>query len=320
MRYAIKAAVLAALLSLTSIVVAQNKSLAFEVATVKLSPGCETRPRSDQSATLGRLSLECITLQDLIEYAYGVWGDEAHPSPKHVDVGGGPGWVSSDRYSILATAPSNPPRGQMNGPMLRALLEDRFKLTVHREPKTVPVYALTLAKGQLKLKPAQPGRCLQSDPSQVPPALEPGQPPAVVCGRPIPAPHDGNVIFDVSGISIADFADGFLSRIMDRIVIDRTGQAGLFDFHFEFTPDGSTPLGSQRPALAPTPTGLSIFTAMEEQLGLKLEPRKLPLKSLSSTTRKSLRRTDASQRDNRPCCAADCRSAQCVTDASCSER
>jgi uncharacterized protein (TIGR03435 family) len=188
-----------------------------------------------------------------------------------VDVRGGPGWFDSDHYSILATASGNASRGQMNGPMLRALLEERFKLKVHRESKTVPVYALTLSKGQLKLKSAQPGRCVQSDPTQMPPAPAPGEPPLVVCGRPIPAPNGRNVMFDVFGVSIADFADGFLSRIMDRIVIDRTAKPGIFDLHFEFTPDGSTPLGSHRPMPATPPAGLSIFTALEEQLGLKLE-------------------------------------------------
>jgi bla regulator protein BlaR1 len=257
--------------------VTQTSPLTFEVSTVKLSPGCETRPRSGQNVSPGRLNLECITLHDLIENAYGVWGNDARPSPKHVDVQGGPSWVNSDHYSILATASGNASRGQMNGPMLRTLLEERFKLKVHRESKTVPVYALTLTKGQLKLKSAQPGRCVQSDPSQMPPAPAPGERPPVVCGRPIPAPNGQNVIFDVFGVSIADFADGFLSRIMDRVVIDRTGQLGLFDFHFEFTPDASTPLGSQRSFPATPPTGLSIFTALEEQLGLKLESTQGPV-------------------------------------------
>jgi uncharacterized protein (TIGR03435 family) len=265
------------LLSLTVIAVAQNQPLKFEVASVKLNPGCETRPRSGQSVTPARLNLECITLPELIENAYGVWANADRPSPKHLDVQGGSGWINSDHYAVVATASGNASRGQMNGPMLRALLEERFKLKVHREAKTVPVFALTLAKGQSKLKAAQPGRCVQSDPTEMPPAPVPGQPPPMVCGRPIPAPHNGNVMFDVFGVSLTDFADGLLSRIMDRIVIDRTGQAVLFDLHFEFTADGATPLGGQRPGPPTPPSGLSIFTALEEQLGLKLESTQAPV-------------------------------------------
>jgi hypothetical protein len=78
MRDALTAAALVLwLLSLTVIAVAQNQPLVFEVASVKRNPGCETQPRSAQSVSAGRLNLECITLQDLIENAYGVWADAA---------------------------------------------------------------------------------------------------------------------------------------------------------------------------------------------------------------------------------------------------
>jgi uncharacterized protein (TIGR03435 family) len=249
----------------------------FDVASIRPNSGCATQQRSGQGVSPGRLNLECVTLQVAIENAYGVWANAARPTLKHADVRGGPGWVNSDYYAILATAAGNPSRGQMNGPMLRTLLEERFTLKVHRESKDVPVYALTVAKNGLKLKPAQDGRCVQLDPNQMPPTPTPGAPPPVVCGRPIPAPKGRNVTFDVFGVTIADFADGLLSRVMDRVVIDKTGQAGLFDVHFEFTPDDATPLGGQGPVPRSGEFGLSIFTALEDQLGLKLESTKGPV-------------------------------------------
>ena len=253
----------------------------FEVASIKPDPGCTTRPRTGQTASPGRLNLECITLQDLVEYAYGVWANAASPNPKHPNVRGGPGWVNSDHYSITATAAGNPSRGEMNGPMLRTLLEERFNLKVHSDSQVVPVYALTLANGRVKPKPAQDGRCVRSDSTQTPPPPAPGELLRPVCGRPIPAPKGRNVSFDVFGVSLADFADGLLSRILNRVVIDKTGEAGLFDLQFEFTPNDVTPLGG--PPLAVSPAGendISIFTALEQQLGLKLKSDKGPVEVL----------------------------------------
>jgi uncharacterized protein (TIGR03435 family) len=165
--------------------------------------------------------------------------------------------------------------------MLRNLLEERFNLKVHSDSQVVPVYALTLVNGRVKPKPAHDGRCVRSDPSQTPQPPAPGELLRPVCGRPIPAPKGRNVSFDVFGVSLADFADGLLSRILNRVVIDKTGEAGLFDLQFEFTPNDVTPLGG--PPLAVSPAGendISIFTALEQQLGLKLESDKGPVEVL----------------------------------------
>ena len=78
---------------------------------------------------------------------------------------------------------------------------------------------------------------------------------------------------DAHGMSTVELADGILSRIMDRSVVDKTGLTAMFDFHLEFTPDGVTPLGGGTKSVsAAEPGGLSVFTALSEQLGLKLEP------------------------------------------------
>ena len=95
----------------------------FEVASIKPDPDWTSRPRAPQTASPDRLQLECITLQALVEYAYGVWADAANPNPRHPNVRGGSGWVNSEHYTITATATGNSSRGEMNGPMLRALLK-----------------------------------------------------------------------------------------------------------------------------------------------------------------------------------------------------
>ena len=83
------------------------------------------------------------------------------------------------------------------------------------------------------------------------------------------------------GVSIADFADALLSRILNRVVIDKTGEVGLFDLHFEFTPNDATPLGGQPLPVSPAGENeISIFTALEQQLGLKLESARGPVEVL----------------------------------------
>jgi hypothetical protein len=73
---------------------------AFEVASIKSDPGCTARPRTAQILSPGRLNMECITLRDLVEYAYAVWANAANPNPKRSYVRGGPGWVNSDHYTM----------------------------------------------------------------------------------------------------------------------------------------------------------------------------------------------------------------------------
>jgi len=164
----------------------------------------------------------------------------------------------------------------MMGPMLQALLEDRFKLRIRRENREVPVYALTLAKGGPKLPAFQEGSCTPVDFPRVPQ----------------PRPEDGCMVLirQGTGSTLALQApgtslDGFTKLLylaVDRPVIDKTGIQGLFDFHLEFAQQEATPAfrpGGEplpRPAEpADEPAAPSIFTAIQ-QLGLKLEPAKGP--------------------------------------------
>src|SRR5262249_50325998 len=135
---------------------------AFEVASIKLNSGCAGGPKR-VSASGGRLELSCVNLKNAIETAYGVFANGRTPNLKPVEVAGGPHWIDSDLYEIIAKAVGTPAAAQMQGPMLQQLLEERFKLRLHRDTKTVPVYALTVAKGGPKMKASKEGTCTQVD-------------------------------------------------------------------------------------------------------------------------------------------------------------
>jgi uncharacterized protein (TIGR03435 family) len=205
---------------------------------------------------------------DLIAGAY-VFFANGHLNPRlHIPVEGGPAWINSDLYQIDAKADGARGQGVMRGPMLQTLLEDRFKLKIHHETREVPAYALTVAKGGLKLHPFQEGSCVPRDfarffehfPPQPFPELPAGQ---KYCGGGT-TEQSGIVKLEAIGMSI----DGFILYSLppfDRPVVNKTGVAGLFDFHLEFAPDEPTEVA-----------GPSLFTALERQLGLKLEPAKAP--------------------------------------------
>jgi uncharacterized protein (TIGR03435 family) len=206
-------------------------------------------------------------------------------------VEGGPAWIHSARYQIEAKADGPQSQGMMQGPMLQALLEDRFKLKIRREARDVPAYALRVAKGGPKLHPFQEGSCTPLDLKileQFPPTRFPELPPGEsYCGG---ADPDGgrwvfatgrmkgpNVTLEARALSIDEFIKHSLGHNLDRPVINQTGIAGRFDYHLEFAPDETVAEprddGPGAPGATPSEAaGPSIFTALQRQLGLKLEP------------------------------------------------
>jgi uncharacterized protein (TIGR03435 family) len=120
---------------------AQTPRPAFEVVSVKLNTRCDPNGPSGGRSTPGQIYQECADLRDLILTAYGIYDNGANPAPGsfRMQVVGGPAWMDSTRYDIVAKAAGNPPRSEMYGRMQRSLLEDRFKLKVHRETREGPV-------------------------------------------------------------------------------------------------------------------------------------------------------------------------------------
>jgi len=249
----------------------QTTAPAFEVASIKPNPGCDSH-QGMSAAGPGRLNMECVTLASLVQTAYGTFADGHSLSQRILRIVDGPGWTNSEVYAVDAKANGAPPMAEMAGPMLQALLESRFKLTLHRDTRESPIYVLTIAKSGPRLQRTKEGSCttLAAIMSHPPSPPGSGEEPPVICGPQKMGRNGSATVINALGINMSDFADSLL-KYLDRPVSDRTDLNGLFDFRLEFNPDDRAPASSEGNA------GESIFTAMTEQLGLKLSPDKGPV-------------------------------------------
>jgi uncharacterized protein (TIGR03435 family) len=245
---------------------AQDKDAKFEVATVKANKSGESNGGLQRQPG-GRLTATNMPLRPMIMYAFQIAGYQ---------LVGGPGWIDGARYDIVAKMEGNPPPvapGAGTDPMqvaLQNLLAERFKLKVHRESREMDIYALVM------LKPGTPGSELKPTTQDCAAAAAAAQrgapltgPNAPFCGIQL---GPGRLKF--GGLPTASFTQAF-SGPAGRMVVDRTGLIGSWDFELTFAPQqrgqapgGNTANDSDLP---------SFFTAMQEQLGLKLEPTKGPV-------------------------------------------
>jgi uncharacterized protein (TIGR03435 family) len=223
----------------------------FEVVSVK--PGDPNDRRvSVFMQPGGRFTATNATLKMLIGFAYDL---------REHQMAGGPSWLGSERYNIEAKADSATPIPPASNNvtmrlMAQSLLAARFKLAVHRETKEEQVYELVVAKGGPKLKEATDS------------AKGPQQGLGMGRGK-------------VTGMAAAtSLIARFLSEQLGRSVIDKTGLTGKYDFTLTWTPEfGQQFPGGDRPEAPPPtdPNGPSIFTALQDELGLKLESAKGPV-------------------------------------------
>jgi uncharacterized protein (TIGR03435 family) len=226
----------------------------FEVATIKPSP-LDSPGRWIKMQSANRFYAKNHTLKTLIQAAYNL-------TPRAVS--GGPSWVDSDRYEILAETSGNVrPDLDEQMSMLRKLLADRFNLKFHREEKEFSIYALTVVKNGLKLKE-----------STVDPDASPEGPPPLVF---VLSPE--SVRLPGRSATMAETASVFQRAALDRPVVDRTGLSGRYDFDLEFTPDESM-FGGLGLKGTPESTKPDLFTAMQQQLGLKLEALRGPVDTI----------------------------------------
>jgi uncharacterized protein (TIGR03435 family) len=261
----------------------------FEAVSVKpceneapTPPGQRSSQGGFPTTSPGHFVIECGTVERLISVAYVRFGEALTNQDARIgDISwmkNAPSWVRSDKFTIEAKAAGTPDDSVMRGPMLRALLEDRFKLQVHRATEDAPVYALTVAKAGLKIKPMAPDGCVVYDANNAPDprgALQGGKP---TCGGMTMAGGPGRMLWTIGGETMQEFAHT-LSAWTDRYVIDRTGVTDTFNIRLEYAPDEHTPGPDKRgPARTefPEPNAPSIFQALEQQLGLRLEPTKGP--------------------------------------------
>jgi bla regulator protein blaR1 len=215
---------------------------AFEVASIREHKGTYTRVGVFISGP--RVTIEAYGLLGLIMDAYQL--------NESIQISGGPSWMSSDsvRFDITAIAPSEgKPTGENVRLMLQTLLADRFQLKVHRDTQERPVYALVVAKNGPKLKESAPDE----------------QSSITASGNRTAQITMANVSTDQLAIQLSDG--------LDRPVVDKTGLKGHYDVKLNWIPEfaGPPPPGSD---------GVNLFTAVQEQLGLKLEPQKAAIEIL----------------------------------------
>ena len=232
----------------------------FDVATIKPSSP-DVRGSSAGSQPNGTFFSKGNPLKDVICSAYGVLT---------LQCVGGPGWIESDRYDIEAKPDGSTAeqmlklswkqRGAVEDRMKQALLADRLKLKAHFETREMPIFALVVAKGGLKMHEAKPGDTYAS-------GLKRSD------GKPFGAgvfSISGNGTVTAQGMSLDTLALN-LPGMTGHLVENRTGLTGLYDFTFRYSVADPPPPDSNLP---------SLYTALEEQLGLKLEPEKGPVKVL----------------------------------------
>lgn len=245
----------------------------FEVVSIKPIELPPTGPRPAACVgprSPGRLTI-CANVRGLISNAYGFFAT-GHRSTSSVPtlVEGGPGWISSDMYVINARAEDTATQEMMLGPMMQTLLEDRFKLKLHRETRQVPVYDLIAAKNASTLRQHAQGNCTTFDPANRPASPGPGEKP--LCESTSIGRNGNTVTVKGDWLPTDTFASGLYGiGALDRPVVNKTGLKDLFNLHLEFA---GTFIASAAAPAADDSTLPSIFTALEEQLGLRLDPSK----------------------------------------------
>lgn len=208
-----------------------DSRLTYEAASVKLNTSGSGHSGSD--GTKGQIVMTNLTLERLVQRAYNV-------KPTQVS---GPAWLGDVRVDIVAKFPPDT-KDSDHPQMLRTLLEERFKLAIHRETKELPGYALLVAKGGFKLKPVE----AEDDDSQ----------------------HQGSRIQTLSakGTSMTTLAD-LVSRYLNTLVIDKTGISGVYNFELRWAIDDQN--------ADDTPT---LPVALQETLGLRLQAQKVPMEMI----------------------------------------
>ena len=250
------------------VVPAQTPTRAFEATSIKRNPPRDALPIA---AVRGdRFIAPSTTVRDLIRVANLV---------EEIQIDGGPGWIESERFAIEATAGPNITAEDARA-MIRAMLADRFKLKTHIEKRDLQGFNLIAVRGNSSdRRPSGPQCAPLRSPAGIPAPPPPPPPPGggaqvlpltagtalSKCGAAL-----GPFWFSARAISFEQFAM-LLSRTIRRPVVDRTNLTGPYDFDLTFQPESLAPSPIQAPADAP-----SIFTAVQEQLGLKLDPQRVP--------------------------------------------
>ena len=214
-----------------------SQAPSFEAASIK--PSTEAEGHSGWHTRKGYMVLQNQTLRRLVAVAFDVTEER---------VLGGPKWMSDDRFQIEARAatPADDPELRQ---MLQSLLAERFQLTVHRESRTVPGYYLATIKGRLKIDPDESEGGSKSNGSR---------------GK-----------WVTQRVSMTKVSE-WLSRQLGAPVVDKTGVPGAYSFTLEWNPETPRPAAGDS-LVAADPAGPTLYDTLAQQLGLKLENKKLPV-------------------------------------------
>jgi uncharacterized protein (TIGR03435 family) len=223
--------------------------LAFDVVSIKSLAGIARARMPGARQSQGRFARAAATLRQLVQYAYDV---------QPLQVTGGPAWISTSRFQVDARTERTTTPVQMRA-MVRQMLAERFALKVHTDVRERPIYRMVVARQDGKLGPS----IYRMDDAE--------------CGGNNPQPCDLSVWSGglmSSGMGLQQLAAALFNTSqtgVDRPVVDHTGLAGTFGFTLMFSSFDTAPHVSADP---------SIFTALREQLGLKLEPARGPVELL----------------------------------------
>lgn len=257
MRSVTRAAVscLTFVLAVAALTFAQSQSSrAFDVASVKPTPPGSTQLTTMVAQPGGRFVATSAPLRLLIRTAFQLQDDQ---------IVGGPAWINTERFDIVARSDAPDSLPQLT-PMMQTLIVDRFKLAFHRETRELPVFALVTVKKDGTLGPGlRPTACPDV---------------AIDLARTQPCANVSNDRgrLTMRGMPFFQFPQ-FLAPFVNRVLVDQSGLTGRYDVDLTWTPDRA-PSAADVPAN--DPNAVSIFTAIQEQLGLRLESTRAPVEVL----------------------------------------
>ena len=228
-----------------------SQTPAFDAVSIK--PSAADARGGGFNLSPGRLTAKNQSLKELVRFAY-----DLHD----YQLSGGLGWTDTERYEVVATFPGGTTNTQ-RARMMQTMLADRFALTVHRESKEVAGYALVMGKNGPKFHAAE------------------SEQPGMMLGR---SATSGQRTLNANRAKMTELAS-ILADLLGKPVEDKTGLEGIFDFAMEWTPDPVSerslkPGAEKQEATGDGPIGPSIFTALQETLGLKLATKKVPVLAL----------------------------------------
>jgi uncharacterized protein (TIGR03435 family) len=247
-------------LALLALTPAFGQGPVFEAVSIKANRSGDAR--SSFRGTLSGISVTNQTVTDIIRNVWNV---------NRLQIVGGPSWAGEDRFDIEARASGKAGRDELVA-MMKTMLAERFNLAVHQETRPIPVYALVLARPDGRFGPTFRQSLATCDRTNIPaPGTPPPAPPPPLDGVELPScgTNTGRGMLRAAGIELEAFTRN-MANAAGRIIVDETGLAGTFDMVLRFNPDPND-TSSDLP---------SLFAAVQEQLGLKLDPRTAPAEVL----------------------------------------